>query len=55
MYDETNDSHYDYFDYLDDTGEVKQYNPDSDIDFIDFKEIMKNEWDSRPYRWCCRR
>lgn len=55
MYDESNDLHYDYFDYLDDTGAVKQYDPDSDIDFIDFKELMRNEWNSRMYRWCCRR
>jgi hypothetical protein len=48
MYDQDDDSHYDYFDYLDDNGVKQQYEPDSDMDFIQFKKLMKKEWSSRP-------
>jgi hypothetical protein len=44
MYDENNNAHYDYFDYIDDDGNKQQYEPDSDMDFISFKELIKNEW-----------
>ena len=44
MYDETNKRHYDYFDYLDDAGMKQKYTPDSDMEFIAFKELMKREW-----------
>jgi hypothetical protein len=54
MYDETNEKHYDYFDYLDDAGLVQQYEPDSDMDFIAFKELMREEWINQPLS-CCRR
>ena len=47
MYDEKNNTHYDYFDYLDDTNEVQQYEPDSDMDFIGFKELIRTEWENR--------
>jgi predicted metal-dependent enzyme (double-stranded beta helix superfamily) len=47
MYDQDDDSHYDYFDYLDDNGVRQQYEPDSDMDFIQFKKLMKKEWSSR--------
>ena len=36
--------HYDYFDYLDETGSTQQYEPDSDMDFVAFKALMKAEW-----------
>ena len=36
--------HYDYFDYIDFNGKIKQYQPDSDMDFIEFKTQMKKEW-----------
>ena len=54
MYDGTDDKHYDYFDYLDETGAVQQYEPDSDMDFVRFKELMLDEWATRP-RGCCPR
>jgi uncharacterized RmlC-like cupin family protein len=54
MYDETDDKHYDYFDYLDENGAVKQYEPDSDMDFVTFKDLMLDEWATRP-RGCCPR
>ena len=54
MYDGSDDKHYDYFDYLDETGAVQQYEPDSDMDFVMFKELMLDEWATRP-RGCCPR
>jgi len=51
MYDELNKNHYDYFDYLDTSGNILQYEPDSDMDFIEFKQKMKNEWYNRPQSW----
>jgi hypothetical protein len=48
MYDNDNTTHYDYFDYLDDNGKKQQYEPDSDLDYITFKETIKKEWESRP-------
>jgi uncharacterized RmlC-like cupin family protein len=50
MYDEKNNSHYDYFDYIDSDGAIKQYEPDSDMDFVAFKKLMRDSW--KP---CCRR
>ena len=47
MYENENNRHYDYFDYLDDNGDKKQYEPDSDMDFVAFKELMKTEWANR--------
>ncbi len=44
MYDAQNKRHYDYFDYLDDTGNKQQYEPDSDKDFLSFRDLMKKEW-----------
>lgn len=52
MYDGEDVSHYDYFDYID-NGVVQQYEPDSDMDFIEFKKLMKKEWESRPQLLCC--
>jgi predicted metal-dependent enzyme (double-stranded beta helix superfamily) len=36
--------HYDFFDYLDEQGSRQQYDPDSDMDFVAFKALMKEEW-----------
>jgi hypothetical protein len=44
MYDEADNGHYDYFDYIDADGVKQQYEPDSDMDFIKFKALMKEEW-----------
>jgi hypothetical protein len=57
LYDEEDLAHYDYFDYLDETGTVvQQYEPDSDMDFVAFKALMKQEWGAAhqqawPKRW----
>jgi len=48
MYDEANESHYDYFDYIDEDGKKQQYEPDSDMGFVEFKEKMRKEWKNRP-------
>lgn len=48
MYDSDNYKHYDYFDYIDTSGNIVQYDPDSDMDFVNFKKLMKSEWNNRP-------
>jgi predicted metal-dependent enzyme (double-stranded beta helix superfamily) len=53
MYDAEDNAHYDYFDYIDADGEVKRFTPDSDMEFLDFKDLMQEEWQTRPT--CCRR
>ncbi len=40
--------HYDYFDYIGDRNAKEQFEPDSDMDFIEFKKTMRKEWDNRP-------
>jgi len=47
MYENDDKKHYDYFDYIDNKGKKQNYEPDSDMDFILFKETMKQEWESR--------
>jgi hypothetical protein len=47
MYDDKNNVHYDYFDYLDSDNNIQQYEPDSDMDFIEFKKNIKSEWENR--------
>jgi len=44
MYDDDDSKHYDYFDYLGDENAKKQYEPDSDMDFVEFKNLMRREW-----------
>ena len=36
--------HYDFFDYVDSEGVQQQYEPDSDMDFVEFKKLMKMEF-----------
>ena len=47
MYDQENLTHYDYFDYVDDDGNIQQYEPDSDMDFKEFKKQMQLEWSNK--------
>lgn len=47
LYDQKDNGHYDYFDYVDPDGNIQQYEPDSDMDFVEFKKLMKEEWDQR--------
>lgn len=44
MYEKNDNAHYDYFDYLDAEGVQQQYEPDSDMDFVTFKQTMWKEW-----------
>ena len=44
MYDLNDVSHYEYFDFIDEDGIKQKYDPDSDMDFIEFKNLMKKEW-----------
>lgn len=46
MYSLDNQKHYDYFDYIDDNKNIVQYEPDSDMDFVKFKEIIRSEWNN---------
>ena len=47
LYDDNDKIHYDYFDYLGDKNAKSQYEPDSDMDFVQFKELIKKEWESK--------
>ena len=47
MYENEDAAHYDYFDYVDTDGSKKQFEPDSDADFLIFKEIIRQEWTSQ--------
>jgi hypothetical protein len=47
LYDLEDKDHYDYFDYIDGQGRIQQYEPDSDMDFAAFKELMRQEWLNR--------
>jgi hypothetical protein len=56
MYEQEDKKHYDYFDYIDEAGTIQQYEPDSDMDFLKFKQRMKEEWAGKPVTrkgcWC---
>ena len=45
IYENDNTTHYDYFDYVAASGNIKQFEPDSDMDFIEFREVMRKEWE----------
>ncbi len=47
MYDGEDSAHYDYFDYLDTENKVHQFEPNSDMDFVGFKETIRREWNSK--------
>jgi hypothetical protein len=44
MYESDDTEHYDYFDYLDGSGVKQVFEPDSDMDYLEFKATMKKEW-----------
>lgn len=46
-YSNSNIEHYEYFDFLDEEGDIQQFTPNSDCSFLEFKAIMKEEWNSR--------
>jgi hypothetical protein len=47
MYETSDTKHYDYFDYLDADNTVQKFEPDSDMEFLSFKALMKAEWAER--------
>jgi hypothetical protein len=47
MYETSDTKHYDYFDYMDADNKVQKFEPDSDMDFLSFKALMKAEWSER--------
>ena len=54
MYETDNIIHYDYFDYLNTDGSKHQFEPNSDMDFVEFKKTIRKEWGERPRsRWLC--
>jgi len=54
MYESNDISHYEYFDYLDADNNKQQFEPDSDMEFLKFKNLMKKEWSERvPANTCC--
>ena len=46
MYDSEDVQHHDTFDYLDADGTEQHFDPNSDMDFVKFKETIKAEWKS---------
>ena len=50
MYENEDIEHYDYFDYIG-SNKNQPFEPNSDMEFIEFKKLMKKEWKNR--RWCC--
>lgn len=55
MYENEDVKHYDYFDYLDADGNKQQYEPDSDMDFITFKQTIMEEWSKIPHSVKCQK
>lgn len=58
MYEDQDRTHYDYFDYIDADSQQKQFEPNSDMDFVEFKKLIKKEWletapPSRQSKWMC--
>ena len=47
MYSDDDTEHYKYFDYLGDHTDPDLFTPNSDMDFLEFKELMKKEWYSK--------
>ena len=47
MYELEDTLHYDYFDYININGKINKYEPDSDMEFMKFKQLMKEEWSKR--------
>lgn len=54
MYEGGDTGHYDYFDYVDADNTIQQFEPDSDMDFLAFKDTMRREWaEQRGCSWFC--
>ncbi|WP_440053927.1 cysteine dioxygenase [Pseudoalteromonas sp. T1lg65] len=46
QYSQKNTEHYEYFDYVDDD-KIEPFTPNSDMGFLQFKALMKKEWQER--------
>lgn len=51
MYENSDTVHYDYFDYLDASDQKQQFEPNSDMEFIEFKNTIKKEWYEQKTSW----
>jgi predicted metal-dependent enzyme (double-stranded beta helix superfamily) len=47
MYETSDTQHYDYFDYLDSDNKVQKFEPDSDMEFLRFKQTIRAEWNGK--------
>ncbi len=47
MYESDDSKHYDYFDYIDAKGVIEQFDPNSDMNFLTFKETIRTEWNNK--------
>ncbi len=47
MYEQDDTRHYDDFDYVEKGQPIQQFEPDSDMDFVEFKKLMKKEWEEQ--------
>ncbi|MGB7709601.1 MAG: cysteine dioxygenase family protein [Microcoleus sp.] len=48
LYDIENNSHYEFFNYIDNDGStIGNFLPNSDMDFLEFRDKMKSEWEAR--------
>lgn len=45
MYDIEDEIHYDYFNYINEKGDIEHFDPDSDADYAAFRTIIKKEWE----------
>lgn len=52
MYENEDVEHYDYFDYIG-AKQNQPFEPNSDMEFIEFKNLMKKEWKERKCSWFC--
>lgn len=47
LYDIENNSHYEFFDYIDNDGStIRNFLPNSDMNFLEFRDKMKSEWEA---------
>jgi predicted metal-dependent enzyme (double-stranded beta helix superfamily) len=53
MYEQEDTKHYDDFDYVDANATIQQFEPDSDMDFLEFKKTMRKEWAEQKRWWQC--
>ena len=50
MYDVEDNGYYNNIEYIDAAGKVIDYEPESDMDFVKFKALMKQEWEATQSR-----